>query len=75
MDCIGLVLLRTWKGSFCGGSKRRENVQLKFDKSKYLPSLGEGDSISFNHFQSSDILGKIIYWNVSISKISSIICK
>lgn len=41
MDCIGLVLLRTWKGSFCGSSKLRENVQLILDKSKYLSLLWE----------------------------------
>lgn len=67
MDCIGLVLLRTWKGSFCGSSKLRENVQLIFDKSKYLPLLG-GDPIFFNHFQSSDILGKNFHWYISFSE-------
>lgn len=49
---------------------------LSLTSQSTCPHWGEGDSIFFNHFQSMDILGKIIYRSVSISKkISSIICK
>lgn len=48
---------------------------LNLTSQSTCPHWGEGDSIFFNHFQSMDILGKIIYRSVSVSKISSIICR